>query len=353
MRTVKHGAIDRSPEGDDGVILVWVAMMLVALVGMGALVIDIGALYVERRELQNGADAAALAVAQDCAEGDCGSGGGAVQAQKYADLNANDGVSAVDPSTPCGVGPGLAACGTGAPSGAAGASGWVRVDTSTMDLDGGNEVSFLLAPVISSLTGKTVTASAVAAWGPMGGGAVVPLVFSLCEWEAMGGDLDAGTFPTDTQAITFHGTNASSVDCPIGPSGLDLPGGFGRVIAPDCEADLTAGEWADVDTGANLAADCDVQSWQNAEVVIAIFDATNGKTGANGAYHIAGFVGFKVVGYRIVASRGGGGVQKFGSCTPDKPSDQYLCGQFKRVSKNGGDFGTGPDFGARIIKMVG
>ena len=37
MRTVKHGVIDRSPEGDDGVILVWVALMLVALVGMGAL----------------------------------------------------------------------------------------------------------------------------------------------------------------------------------------------------------------------------------------------------------------------------------------------------------------------------
>ncbi len=353
MRTLKRGTIDRSPEGDDGVILVWVALMLVALVGMGALVIDIGALYVERRELQNGADAAALAVAQDCAAGDCGSGGGTVQAQKYANLNANDGVSAVDPSTPCGVGPGLAACSTGAPSGAAGATGWVRVGTSTKDPDGRSEVSFLLAPVISSLTGKTVTADAIAAWGPMGGGAVVPLVFSLCEWKALGGDLDAGTFAAGVKAVTFHGTNPSSVDCPIGPSGLDLPGGFGRVIAANCETDLTVGEWADVDTGANLAADCDVKSWQNQVVVIAIFDETNGKTGANGAYHIAGFVGFKVVGYRIVASRGGGGVQRFGSCTPDSPSDQYLCGEFTPVSQDGGTFGTGPDFGARIIKMVG
>ena len=45
--------------------------MLVALIGVGALVIDVGRLYVERRDLQNGADAAALAVAQDCAAGDC------------------------------------------------------------------------------------------------------------------------------------------------------------------------------------------------------------------------------------------------------------------------------------------
>lgn len=350
---MKRVAADRSPEGDDGVILVWVALMLVALVGMGALVIDIGALYVERRELQNGADAAALAVAQDCAAGDCGSGGGTAQAQKYANLNANDGASALDPTTPCGDGPGLPACSEGAPSGASGASGWVRVGTSTQDPDGGSEVSFLLAPVISSLTGKTVTANAVAAWGPMGGGAIVPLVFSLCEWKALGGDLDAGTFATGVKAITFHGTNPSSVDCPIGPSGLDLPGGFGRVIADNCEADLTAGEWAPVDTGANLAAECDVPSWQNREVVIAIFDDTNGETGANGAYRIAGFVGFKVLGYRIVSSRGGGGVQTFGTCTPDSPSDQYLCGEFTQVSKNGGTFGTGPDFGARIIKMVG
>ena len=153
---------------DDGVILVWVALMMVVLVGMGALVIDIGALYVERRELQNGADAAALAVAQDCVEGDCGSGGGSTRAQQYADLNANDGASSVDPSTPCGVGPGLTACSGSAPGGASGATGWVRVDTSTKTSDGDDEVSFLLAPVISSLTGKTVKASAVAAWGPHG-----------------------------------------------------------------------------------------------------------------------------------------------------------------------------------------
>ena len=354
---MKRVAVDRSPEGDDGVILVWVALMLVALVGMGALVIDIGALYVERRELQNGADAASLAVAQDCVAGDCGSGGGAVQAQKYADLNANDGISALDPSTPCGVGPGLATCSTGAPSGADGASGWVRVGTSTKDPDGGSEVSFLLAPVISSLAGKTVTASAVAAWGPMGGGAVVPLVFSQCEWEALNGSIEEGRLPTGVKAITFHGTNPSSVDCPIGTSGLDLPGGFGRVDAENCEADLTAGEWADVDTGADLAADCDVLSWQDEEVVIAIFDETNGENGANGAYGIVGFAGFKVLGYRIVSSRGGGGVQTYGetggSCTPESPSDQYLCGEFTAVSTDGGDFGTGPDFGARIIKMVG
>ena len=37
------------------------------LVGMAALVVDVGAVVEEKRQLQNGADAAALAVAQSCA----------------------------------------------------------------------------------------------------------------------------------------------------------------------------------------------------------------------------------------------------------------------------------------------
>ena len=64
-------SLTRNNRDDRGAVLVWVALMIVVLLGVGALVLDVGALCVERRELQNGADAAALAVAQDCAEGDC------------------------------------------------------------------------------------------------------------------------------------------------------------------------------------------------------------------------------------------------------------------------------------------
>jgi hypothetical protein len=335
---------------DRGAVIVWVALMIVALVGIGALVIDVGALYAERRELQNGADAAALAVAQECAEGDCGDK--AAVAQQFANLNAKDGVSAVDPATPCGSGPGLATCDPGVNIDPA-ARGWVRVGTTTETEDGGDEVSFLLAPLIGAFTGQTVSASAVAAWGVMGGGAVVPLVFSQCEWEALGGNSFTEDLPSGTKAITFHGTNPSSVGCPIGPSGLDLPGGFGRVIADKCKKELVVGQWADVDPGADLAAGCDVRSWQNQVVTVAVFDETNGKTGANGKYRIAGFVGLKIVGYEIVAAKGGGGRQRFGSCTPERPSDQYLCGEFVPVSQSGSQFGTGTFFGAQVVKMAG
>ncbi len=56
-----------------GVVAVIVALLLGygVLLGMGALVIDVGQIYQERGELQNGADAAALAVAKSCALGSC------------------------------------------------------------------------------------------------------------------------------------------------------------------------------------------------------------------------------------------------------------------------------------------
>src|SRR6187401_1591057 len=104
---------------DEGAVMVWVALMMVVLLGAGAIVIDIGALYAEKRQLQNGADAAALAVAQDCANGSCS--GYAARADTYADLNANDGAANV--ALVCGVGPGLPACAQPAPAGASGATG--------------------------------------------------------------------------------------------------------------------------------------------------------------------------------------------------------------------------------------
>ena len=134
---------------DEGAVLITVALMMTVLLGVGALVIDLGALYVEKRELQNGADAAALAIAQGCAAGDCGAPGAI--AQQYVNLNARDGVSGV--GEVCGVGPGLTACSGAPPAGAAGATGWVKVSDLTQASGGGNQVQFVLAPIMNSLTG--------------------------------------------------------------------------------------------------------------------------------------------------------------------------------------------------------
>jgi hypothetical protein len=55
----------RNANDESGAILVFSAIALVALLGISALVIDIGYGHVEQRKLQNGGDAAALGAAQD------------------------------------------------------------------------------------------------------------------------------------------------------------------------------------------------------------------------------------------------------------------------------------------------
>src|SRR5262245_48957134 len=64
---------------------------------MTAIVVDVGRLFAEREELQSGADAAAYAVALDCAKRrvECSNLGGTDTADDYADSNARDGNSAI------------------------------------------------------------------------------------------------------------------------------------------------------------------------------------------------------------------------------------------------------------------
>lgn len=55
----------RGPLDESGQVLALVAVLMVVLLGMCALVLDVGSWYVKSRQTQNAADAAALAAAQD------------------------------------------------------------------------------------------------------------------------------------------------------------------------------------------------------------------------------------------------------------------------------------------------
>lgn len=58
----------RSLTDEAGSVAIVVALALTTLLGMAALAVDVGSLLAQRQSLQNGADAAALAIAQQCAE---------------------------------------------------------------------------------------------------------------------------------------------------------------------------------------------------------------------------------------------------------------------------------------------
>jgi Flp pilus assembly protein TadG len=94
-----------------GVVAVLVAVVLGAgvLMGAAALVVDVGNMYAEHGQLQNGADAAALAVAGACASEGCRDAAAQVRtAQKYANANARDGHTKV--TLVCGSWDALSAC---------------------------------------------------------------------------------------------------------------------------------------------------------------------------------------------------------------------------------------------------
>ena len=159
------------------------------LLGMGALVIDVGQLYQNQAELQNGADAAALAIAKSCSEGSCTP----AIATSYADANASGLTGGTAYVTfVCGlngtVAVGTGACGTGnkhcvanPPSG----TNYVDVETST-ELSNG---SHLLPPVFArtlagngNYQGTTVYSCSQAEWGSPLIGNTVGITLGYCDW---------------------------------------------------------------------------------------------------------------------------------------------------------------------------
>jgi hypothetical protein len=328
--------------------MVWVSAMMVVLLGMGALVIDVGQLYSERRELQNGADAAALAVAQDCAGGDCLDE--TTTADHYADENANDDASNID--RVCGSGPGLTPC-PSPPPGTDGVTGWVAVSTSTdnpANPSNADEVDFVLAPILGD-EGGTVHATAVAAWGPVGRATTIPLILSKCEFQdELGGVIEEGTLPAGTNYVYFHDTTDAGT-CPAGPSGADDPisGGFGWLANSECEVTVSADGWVEDKTGNGVPNGCETSDWRNTEVLIPIYDGTNGLTGSNGEYHVAWFAGFRILGYRFPGNEWDNG---FPCGDKPKGGTTYLCGEFTTITTTG-EIGSGPDYGARVVQMIG
>lgn len=268
-------------QDERGATAITIAILLTVLLGMGAIVIDVGAIYQERRELQNGADAAALAIAEDCARGDCGTYGGT--AEQLADANALDDLASVD-----GVAIDLA-------------GRTATVDTSTSDAEGGARILHWFAPVLGN-DGSTVEASATARWFSIQSGRGVPLTFSRCEWEtAMGA---APTFPSGEVALAFHDGNAAG-SCNPGPAGQDLPGGFGWLdtVAGACELDVSVGRRYSSDPGAAPPRICDPADFIDREILVPVFEDVGG-SGQGGWFQIWGLATFKVTGMRLLMGNG-------------------------------------------------
>lgn len=319
----------RRLDDEHGAVAVFVAIILVIVFAIAALVIEIGQLYWERRQLQNGADAAALALATECAQSLPGCVGGLLGgvAEPYADANAYDDASAVPSVMPHGANaqdcePG----GSLQPNPLLGANA-VKVTTRTVDANNGNapHIRHLFAPLVADLLGDTpngetaVRACAVATWGNIGGGATIPI--ALCEgswehWTSSGTNLPSGPPAHTLRFGTPPGVANPGADC-TNPSGDTYPGGFGFLTRDaDCVATTNEADMADGSTGDNPndpGSLCTVAQMytmltgivdSGEPALIPIFDYHTG-TGTNAQFHIIGYGAFVLEGYSVNGGPGG------------------------------------------------
>ncbi|WP_308810207.1 pilus assembly protein TadG-related protein [Arthrobacter sp. HMWF013] len=272
-------------DGEHGAVSVIVAIMLVALLGFGAIAVDVGMLYAERTQLRNGADAAALAIAQKCSRNvtdpDCSATSSL--AAGLSNGNAADGLSNLK-------------------------SVVLNTTDRTVTVTAGaqesghspNEVSLFFARALGMNTAE-VTAPASVQWGsPEKGPTPFPITVSVCQVRDK----------TDVmQLLQLHGKNANA-DCHYGPSGAAVEGGFGELKQDpsQCGAIVDiATSTAGGDTGNNAPPNCeallngwaaDMNAGKDVIVLVPIFNKVTG-TGTNAVFGLTTFAAFNVEGWKV------------------------------------------------------
>ncbi|WP_306634789.1 pilus assembly protein TadG-related protein [Pseudarthrobacter siccitolerans] len=271
-----------------------VALMLVALLGFGAMAVDVGMMYAERTQLRNGADAAALAIAQKCARSaadpDC------IKAKPlattFANQNANDSLSNIK-------------------------SFVLDTDNRSVALTVGaqegvhtpNQVSLFFARALG-INATEVTAPSSARWGsPLEGPTLFPLTFSLCQVNGMVG---AGQQLLESRGSTLTSKKTSS--CVV--DGKTVPGGFGwlKQIDGQCGGYINLSLGASgSETGNDAPSNCEqtLTKWATTltsggkiTLLLPVYTSVTG-TGTSAVYSLSAFAAFDVVGWRFASGDNG------------------------------------------------
>jgi Flp pilus assembly protein TadG len=313
-------ALRRRLAGERGATAVVLALLMVPMLGFAAIAVDVGALYAERARLQVAADAAAIAVAQDCSRGACGD----MLSTAQGLITANDGEGSA-------------------------ASPVLSSDPLSVTVTGSTPKEHWFAPIIGHES-TAVTATATVGWGgPSRGTAVLPLTFSWCSFKAQtGGGLPSGT---TVRTIYLTKSAAAGASC-TGPSGNVVPGGFGYVESDPGTCELTS----EIDgrmyssTGNTPPSACspaDFQEWTGRTVLLPIFDEF-GMGGANGWYRVYGYAAFRLTGYHF-------GGQYSSSPKPCSGNERCVTGYFTRFVELSDAWDYSPDapqLGTSILRLI-
>lgn len=405
------------PQGEHGVTTVVVAVLLSAfLLGLGAIVTDVGSWYSQRAQLQNGADAGALAVAQSCAGT---SGCITTAADKYAPDNHNgtlDTSAKVTTGFPCGnsgsASPGLPACPAGTEDGTYCPKPPASGNYVNVHVENSSRVPAILGKLLDKNdNGKTILACGQARWGSFGGGSGLALTMSLCAWQAATGGVANPVYATPAPPYTTNpwptgytatvnnknpvtpnvgGENVVQIHgkakpCNDSSSGLNIPGGFAWLSnssngsePANCVVQTTADGYIYNNPGGlgGKQSECAkaLTTIYNASTpipnahnpfFIPVFDlacASNGTLDPSGgpcpagmpnnSYHIAGYATFVLTGYDVSPISAKSMITGKNVC---KGNFDCVYGMFtKGLVQSTGEISDGNDYGGpTVVKLSG
>lgn len=301
-------------DDDRGATAVILAILMVPLLGFAAISLDIAAMHAERQQLQTGADAAALAIAQDCARDTCGAP--AATAQTFATANSNSGNAvATLPRVPTAV------------------TGRVTVQNSAVR-------QHWFAPVLG-IDESEINVRASASWGaPTGGTAVLPLTISLCHLYHR----DIGGAPSWTvERVIMPSDNVPN--CNMGAE--KIPGGFGWLETDPgqtCHVTTHIGQRSGSEPG-NTPKRCDLTAIRGKSVLLPLY-TDRGGNGRNAWYEVYGYAAFTVTGYYFSGQSWN---------PPCRGSDRCISGYFTQIRHTEPDFDYGPgapNLGAAAVFLL-
>lgn len=270
-----------------GATAVVIAIMLVVLMGFAALAVDVGALWSDKKQLQNGADAGALAIAQACAKdpksAECVAGTNPA-AVTFAEDNKFD----------------------------ANASGTVTVLTSNSVTVRTTTTRELWFAKVLGFTATPVSAEATASWdGIPSTMSTIPIAVSYCQfkWQNDGKTPSGGDPVVVELKSNFNKTDLKKGEdyCLAPGAHNEIGGGFGWIVpASGCSVTTTEDGWVEAKTGVSIG--CDAKELAKIfggptagnVVFVPLFDdyRKNSKTETPATgYHIDGYAAVKITAY--------------------------------------------------------
>ncbi|MGD8149655.1 pilus assembly protein TadG-related protein [Ornithinimicrobium sp. Y1694] len=325
---------DRKEDGASAVLVAVCMLMLIAFTGLG---VDVTSAYAKSQEVQNAADAGALAAAQKCAESDvtCSAGSQSGMATDLAVQNVRLETNRVQASDT-----------------------YPASNRVTVSVTAEHQNFFAAA---FGFTSFTVVREATAQWdSPKKGPAMLPLTISACSfYNQTTGQPNLGSNVTVYMPNTNNGNGSGPkpADC---PNKTYPPGGFGWLDTDSsCQShfDPVVGDYYEVGSNpGNAAQQClrnKLPTLLNEVVILPIFSDKQG-TGENAKFLVDRFAAFKIKGFFVQSGNVEGGIP----CGPTPlPTNAYtktcLIGTFVDWVELGDDYSGGvPTTEVSVIRLI-